>query len=314
MFYIFHGDDKHSQKETLSDLLSKLGDPSMLELNTSRFDGQRLTFPELRHACDSVPFLAEKRLVIVADLFSQKPAFQDELLAYLPTVPESTRLVFLESKSLATNHPAVVLAEKSEKGFVKEFVRPEGGQLEAWIRRQVSEEGGAIQPYAAHLLAANVGNNLELLGHEIEKLVLYKGEEIIEADDVSLLCPFVAEANIFDLVDALGGRVGKEAAKLLQQKLAEGADPFYLFAMFVRQFRLLIQVKELAEMGQRPPEIAKSLKIHSFVAGKLFQQAQNFNLQQLEQIYAHLLETDVGVKTGKSDMPTALSLLVAGLA
>ena len=83
--------------------------------------------------------------------------------------------------------------------------------------------------------------------------------------------------------------------------------------MFVRQFRLLIQVKELADGGSRPPAIATALKMHSFVVGKIYQQSRGFSLTQLEQIYRHLLDIDVAVKTGRNEMPTALNLLVASL-
>jgi DNA polymerase-3 subunit delta len=164
-------------------------------------------------------------------------------------------------------------------------------------------------------LVSSTGNDLALLANEIEKLVLYGLDRgTITPEDVTLLCPYAAEASIFDLVDALGTRDGRAAATLLQSKLDEGADPFYLFAMIVRQFRLLIQVKELADEGLHPPAIASRLKIHSFVAGKIYQQSHHFSQAQLEQIYAHLLETDVGVKTGQADMITSMSLLVAGLA
>jgi DNA polymerase-3 subunit delta len=123
----------------------------------------------------------------------------------------------------------------------------------------------------------------------------------------------VAAASIFDLVDALGNRNGRKASLLLQQKLNEGIDPFYLFSMFVRQFRLLIQVKELADAGYRPQGISRELKLHSFVVGKLFQQARGFSQRELEQIYRRLLDVDVDVKTGQDDMQTALHLLVANL-
>lgn len=313
MFYVFHGDDEHSKRETLADLQKKLGEPSLLELNTTRFVAKNLTFPQLQHACDSIPFLAEKRLVIVEELLGNQPSYLEELLTYLPNLPETTRLVFLESHPLKENHPVVRLANESEKGYVRLFNRPEGSRLEAWIRQKVREAGGNIAPRAAHLLALNAGNDLALLANEIEKLVLYKGQETIEAQDVSLLCSYVAEASIFELVDALGSRHGRTAARLLHSKLDEGTDPFYLFGMFVRQFRLLIQVKELAAMACQASEIASRLNIHNYVAGKLYQQSHNFTLVQLESIYAHLLEIDVAVKTGRMDMPTALSLLVAGV-
>lgn len=316
MFYIFHGDDSHTQKETLVELTAKLDDPAMLELNTSRFEGH-VNFSELRQACDSIPFLTKRRLVLVYDVLSNKPRKElvDELVAYLPTMPDSTRLFFLESSSLRSNHRLIRLAEKSENGYVKAFNRPEGHHLQQWIEQRVADAGGQISPQATHMLATDIGNDLAVMANEVEKLVLFKqGEGVIEADDVARLCPYVAEASIFDLVDALGNRNGRQAAILLNHKLTEGADPFYLFAMIVRQFRLLIQVKELAEEGLRSPAIARASGIHSFVAGKLFQQCQRFSLPQLERIYAHLLETDVGVKTGRADMVTSLNLLIAALA
>ena len=83
--------------------------------------------------------------------------------------------------------------------------------------------------------------------------------------------------------------------------------------MFVRQFRLLIQVKELAESGERPAGMAAQLRMPPFVAGKLAQQAQGFTLPQLEQVYGRLLDIDVETKTGQADMLTSLHLLLAGL-
>jgi DNA polymerase-3 subunit delta len=316
MFYIFHGDDPHSQRETLAELTAKMGDPSMLELNTTRF-GAPLDVGQLRQACDSIPFLAKRRVVIVEDALSHGSTrdLVDQLMEYLPNLPESTRLFFLESQSLRRNNRLLRFAEEQENGYVRQFSRPEGRALERWVTQRTEEKGGTITPRAVHMLITSIGNELAILDNEIEKLVLYRGDDgPVSEEDVALLCPYVAEASIFDLVDALGSRDGRSAAMLLQRKVNEGADPFFLFAMIVRQFRLLIQVKELALDGQRPPAIAKNAGIHSFVAGKMYQQSQQFSLEQLEHIYAHLLETDVSVKTGQNDMLTALNLFVAGLA
>lgn len=317
MFYIFHGEDTHSQKETLAKLMAKMGDPAMLDLNTKRLSPP-ITMNDLHQACDAVPFLAKVRLAIVSDWLTSKQKPDKEIIkalkAYLPQLPQTTRLIFLESRTLPQNHALLKLAQTEERGYVKQFSRPEGRALERWLAGRVEQKNGRISPHAIHLLVANIGNDLQVLDNEIEKLVLYKGEEeTIESKDVQLMCPYVAEANIFDLVDALGNRNGKKAALLLQQKYSEGVDPFYLFSMFIRQFRLLIQVKELADAGQRPPNISKELKLHSFVVGKLYQQARGFSLPQLEQIYRHLLDIDVGVKIGRQDMPTALNLLIATL-
>jgi DNA polymerase-3 subunit delta len=313
MFYVFHGDDEHSKRNFLAQLQEKLGDKSLVDLNTTRFDGASLTMSKLRHACDSIPFLSDRRLVVVDDLLKHKPDYLDTLLEYVLALPDTTRLVFCESRTLRKNHPLVQLALQSESGYVKLFKRLEGREISLWIQNRVRESDGLISPKAAHLLAINVGSDLALLDNEIEKLLLYKGEEMIDVNDVSVLCPYVAEASIFELVDALGSRHGRTSAELLQSKLVDGTDPNFLYSMIVRQYRLLIQVKELAEGGRKPHEIAKTMNIHGFVAGKLYQQCQNYEMSQLEQIYAHLLSIDVRVKLSKIEMTTALNLLAAGL-
>lgn len=315
MFYILHGNDGHSQREWLHKQIAKLGDAEMLTLNTTRF-GNTVTLSELQQACAAMPFLARARIVIVEGLLESVPdkTFVAGLEAWLPDLPEFTRLVFLESKPLPDNNRLIKLAEQSDQGSVRRFDLPVGRALERWIGDQTAALGGEIAPRAAQFLAANVDSNLPALENELEKLVQYKGPGgVIEMEDVVLLSPYAAEANIFDLVDALGNRQAAVAATLLQKKLAEGEDPFRLFPMFVRQFRLLIQVKEMAMAGERPAGMAAQLHVPQFVAAKLAQQAQGFTMPQLEQIYDRLLEIDIETKTGQADMLTSLHLLLAGL-
>jgi DNA polymerase-3 subunit delta len=83
--------------------------------------------------------------------------------------------------------------------------------------------------------------------------------------------------------------------------------------MFVRQFRLLIQVRELADDRYAPQLIARELRLPDFVAGKLNIQARGFTMVELEQIYRRLLDIDVAVKNGRADISTVLDLLVAQL-
>ena len=100
----------------------------------------------------------------------------------------------------------------------------------------------------------------------------------------------------------------------LHRLLDRGENLLGLLAMIVRQFRLLIQVKELQEKSAPAPEMAKTLGQHPFVIEKIGQQARNFSMAQLERIYTHLLDLDVGIKTGEVGDVLALDLLVAELA
>jgi DNA polymerase-3 subunit delta len=130
---------------------------------------------------------------------------------------------------------------------------------------------------------------------------------------VDQVVSYVKEAVIFDLVDALGHRDSRTAASTLQQLQDDGQPSMAIMAMIIRQFRLLIQVKELRQAGENAASVARELGLHPFPAGKLYQQANNFAPDQLELVYRHLLATDVSIKTGKLTPEVALDVLVAGL-
>ena len=327
MFYLFHGEDEFSRSETLADFKKKMGDPGLVELNTTVFDGRKVTLSELQHACDSVPFMAERRLVIVEGLLTRlaskgkeralsawQKEYLEKLTQYLRFLPETTRLVFVENKSIGKSNPVHRLALADERGHIKEFEPPQGRALNRWIEQRVKKKGGQINAAAVETLAAFVGNDLRLLDQEIEKLTIYvDGARPIGEDDVRLLVSYVQEANVFEMVDALGQRNGQRAAKLLHQLLDEGEHPLRLLGMIVRQFRIMIQVKELSEQRLSQQDMAARLKLHPFVVKKTTRQAMNFSMKQLEAIYRRLLETDVAIKTGQMNDVLALDMLVVGL-
>ncbi|MGD2143344.1 MAG: DNA polymerase III subunit delta [Anaerolineae bacterium] len=326
-FYVFHGENEFARSEILAEFTRRLGPPETVDLNTTVLDGERLTLAELRHACDAIPFLAEKRLVIVEGLLGALAAREGcslsetqkrllgDLAGYLPRLPSTTRLVFVEERVLPSRHPILKLAESEPQGYVKCFERLDPNSLPRWVQGRVQESGGTIEPRAAHSLAAAVGADLRLLNQEIVKLVTYtNGERAITEADVDILVPYSQDAVIFDLVDALGHRDGRTAAGTLHRLLAEEEHALGLLGMIVRQFRLLIQVKELKAKGASSREIADELGIHPFPAGKLYHQSTRFSAAQLESVYRHLSETDVEIKTGRIDPEVALDLLVAGLA
>jgi DNA polymerase-3 subunit delta len=332
MFYVFHGDDEFSRAEALADFKARMGDPVMADLNTTHLDGQKVTFGELVHACDAVPFMAQVRLVIVENLLARlagkqshrgraKPSRRDSgflqaLLDYLPRLPESSRLVFVEMNPLSQTHPILKLAKAENQGHEREFRAPDeqSGSLERWILDRARKKGCDIHPPAAHELASFVGRNLRLLDRELEKLVVYvDGQRPIGVTDVRRLVSYVHKANIFEMTDALGRRDGPRASRLLHRMIDDGHEPLYLLIMIVRQFRIMIQVKDLAERGVHPSNIPTRLGMSPFVARKGLSQAAKFSMSQLETIYRQLWETDLSIKTGRVEPVLALDLFVASL-
>ncbi len=328
MFYLFHGEDEYSRALALAEMKAKVGDPSISELNIISLDGEALTMEELIRSCDALPFLSQRRLVIVRDLLSQfeprrgakkrelppaKRELVEGLKEYLPRMPQTTRLVLVEGRRISKSNPIHRLASQLEGGFIKEFRPPKGERLRQWIRERVKEKGGQISPSAVEELANFLGNDLRLLDQEIEKLLTYTGERPIEKEDVHLLVSQVQVATIFSLVDALGHRDSRKATLYLHELMDAGQPLLYIFFMITRQFRLLLQAKELQIEGLGWRAIQTRLGLHPFVAQKLAEQAGNFSRSRLETIHRRLLEVDTAIKTGQMEPQLALDLLAIEL-
>ncbi len=329
MIYLFHGDDEFEKSERIAALKRKLGDLS--DMNAITLDGRTLDRDVLLHHCDVPPFLGEFRLVIVEDLITRlekaksaagnqgktAKAFLQWLTEYLPTMPETTWLVFNESKKLGQRNPILkAIQQLGERGVVQEFVTPQlkKGELARWVAQRAQKKGIRLGAGVAETLASYIGPNLRIIDAELEKLGLFVGDRPVSKEDVRLLCPYAKEASIFDMVDALGNRRTAVAFRLLAQMRQQGAHPLYLLTMIVRQYRILLQVKDYMNQGMRLKEIAAALKLHPYPTEKAMRQARQYSLEQLQRIYDRLLETDVAIKTGQLEANLALDMLVVELA
>lgn len=326
MLYILYGEDNFSIQEAISEIKGGLGDPDLLSTNTHRLDGRQLSAAELGNFCQTVPFLAPKRLILVEGLLSRfsapgrqrgRPTGQPKAEAWQPLVevmkslPEHAVLVLVDGRLEEGNPLLKALAPLARA----ENFRPlRGAKLIAWLQQRVAKAGGSIAPEAAKKLAEVVGENLWAMLGEIEKLILYTGGRRIGVDDVSRVTSHAREADVFTLVDALLGRNLATASRELHSLLAGGAAPAYLIYMISRQLRLLILARELLDNRASREMIQQRLGLsHAFVLDKTIEQARRFSLERLAEAYRRLLGTDLSIKTGQLPGETALELFLVEL-
>jgi len=329
LLYILWGQDDYSLTEALGEIKRGLGDPELLATNTTTFDGQQLTTDQMRTTGETLPFLAEKRLVIVRGLLErfepngrasrrQKNTRSanhrnecESLVAGISQLPESTLLVLIEGRITSRNP---LLRGLSAKAKVKSFPLLRGAQLRQWIQRRVAAGGGTISPKAIELLAQLVGSNLWIMASEIDKLTLFASGRRIEEEDVRAVVSDAQQASVFTMVDAiLEARAGR-AGQALHQLLQRGSSPVYLLAMLSRQARMIVRVKELTSQGGSETEIRNRLGLTSdFARQKTIEQAGRYSLGRLKDLYHKLLEADLAIKTGKYEGELALNILIAEL-
>jgi DNA polymerase-3 subunit delta len=329
MIYLFHGPDAFSIREAVQRQLRAALPAETADLNLTRIPGDALTLDALRFACEALPFLADRRAVVVEGGFSRlgsrrprerktdgaerESGLLGDLAGYLPKVPPNTLLIFVEPDAPPRSGP---LASALDQAKVKQQHFPvlAGAPLTRWIKERAKTAGAAISDRAAQLLATYVGGDLQTLANEIAKLAAYAGPgREIDAAEVQLLVSQAAEANIFQLVDAIGQRNRSRALASLHLLLQEGERPERIMVMVARQVRLLLQAKDLVTQGSPSDEIARTLGLSPYPARKILEQARLFGLTQLRAMHRRVLEADLHIKTGQHEPALALDLLVAEL-
>lgn len=333
MWHLLHGPNEIARDEELAAMKTSIGDEPVASINTTQLD-MTAPFKDIQAACDTVSFLADKRLVIVRNWLTKpgipknKQAKGNEeqlarLAAYLPSLPESTALVFLEDATIPETHPLVKLAGNDDAhGRVKRFDLPEDAVK--WVAESAARKGGQIALPAAKLLASKINRGekndrdhfaddsrlyLRKMDNELEKLVAYANGRRIETSDVELLVADEEISDMFKFIDAVSVRDGRAAYRLMSGILARGESPLVIMSMLARQTRLMISAKEFQNLNG--DQLAQAMNVKPFVAQKSSQQARRFSVPELERAHTAIMEADLAIKTGRIDELAALDTLVA---
>ena len=321
---ILHGDDPYSINQHLNALLDRCfgKERSLEQLNLTRLDGRQATDEELGSAANALPFLADKRVVVLTSPLSRltSDAARKRFLALLEGLPSSTLLVLVIEDTLERKkgwksfpsthfvHRWVMAAGNRAKYELCQLPQP--GEMPMYIRKTAQAQGGQFNPDAAAALAAHIGNDTQMAALEIDKLLTYVDRRRpVEAQDVEELTAQGSQVDVFAMVDALANGNSRQAIGFLHQLLEE-QDPLSLFGMITRQFRLLIQARELMDEG-RGSQIMTEMHQAPFLADKLAGQARRFSMAQLEDIYHRLLSIDEAIKTSQMPPDLALDTFVA---
>jgi DNA polymerase III subunit delta len=319
MFYIFYGDEEFTRSEAVANLRARMAEDDLGDLNTTSLDGRELALDDLINACNTMPFLTQRRMVIVYDMLQR---FQraggakeaERLAVYLPTMPDTTRLLFVESGSLHKNNPLLTRVQDLAGGHVREYIKlaPGSNELRAWVAQRTRSHGVGIEPRAIELLIEQVGNDLRALDQELAKLAGWAAyERTLSVEDVRALASTWPQTDIFGMVDALGLKDRRVALRCFHTLVDDDANALYLLTMIVRQIRLLLSAKDLRENERlSPADIGKTLGLRPFVVEKLSKQAGGFGFDELSQLLQRTLEVDQGIKTGQVEPILALEMLI----
>ncbi len=344
IIYLLHGDDHFGLMGFIEILIGKMGEPATAQMNINRLQTGIDSDGDIKSACLAIPFLSERRLVILTG-FAEKLKKSDsnlnsgngesrntlgqqkEAIEFFKSIPSTTALVLVVEdewvrdkgewgwKNMPDRHWLPTWVKKNTTlAWYKVFALPRGKDMVTWIDKQVRKMGGKISMAAAQELSLSIGYDTQLAHQEIMKLLTYVDyQRPIEVSDVELLAISVIKQNVFDMVDAIGRRDLKYALATLHELLNESAAE-ELMGMIIRQFRLLIIIKEALGTSMSVTDMCGLVRLPVGIVEKLMNQARGFSFSELKSIYHHLLDLDLSNKTSQSPPEVVLDTFIVSLA
>ncbi len=303
--YLLYGEEaylKRLYRNRLRDAVLGDGDP----MNSSYFQGKHIEERDVLEIADTLPFFAERRVVVIEESGWFKR--QSEVADYIPQIPSSTILIFVESEVDKRNR---LYKAVSKHGTVSEMKTPSEKELKLWIASGLKRSGKKLTERTIEYLLERVGTDMELLGQEIEKLVCYAYErEVITEEDIRAICVEQITGKVFQMMEAIGMKQKERALGYYYDLLALRESPLSILFLTLRQFHLLLQAKELNRLHTDSKTIAARLGIPPFTVNRYLAQAKNFPSAVLKEAMEYGLERETEVKTGRMDAQIAVELLI----
>lgn len=308
--YLFQGEEEYIKEKALAALRKKLLPEGLEAMNECILEGQGAG--DVIAACETLPMLAERRLVVVrepvwltAGKGAADSAGSDQLAAYLDRLPETVCLVFFLRGS--PDNRKKLTAALSKRGAAVSFGRLSDAELAKWMAAQLRPHGKSITHENALLLAFVSGRELTSLSRELDKLAAYAGErEEVTREDIEAIATKALEYSVFQMVDALVEGREAEAFSLLYGVLENGEAIISVLALLARQYRNLLRLKQLKDAGVPEAELAKRIGVPPFALRTLTKQARGQSERTLRERLDLCVDTDYAIKSGRMRAEAAL--------
>jgi DNA polymerase III subunit delta len=297
--YLLTGTDRPKVVRAARRLRERIGDDATELLSALEVGGE-----EVAAACNALGlFASERRLVVVENIESWKPGEIEHVVAYLKSPSPETVLALVGE---GVRKDSALAKAVAKAGDVLVYDLPKRGtraDIPAWVARQFAALEIKVDPSVCRLLVDLVGDDLDELAGEVEKLAAWANGDPIGEREVEQLVAPRGETPPFALTDAWGRRDVAGVLAASERLLARTGGPARealprVVGLLTSHVARVAECQALAEAGISPREAAERLKKNRFYVEKLFEQASNFTEDELRDAVVRLADLDLALKGG----------------
>lgn len=321
--YLFYGREFYLIENVIKTCKKSLNE-SMIDFNLDILDGKELTLDQILSNAETLPFMDERKILIIKDfelLKGKKKNFSDsdesELIEYIEKVPSTTVIVFLVYGDVDKRKSLVKKINKV--GIVNHCDKLSDMDLFKWVKNRFKQNEVYINDSEIMYFIEQEGyrdknseKTLSDLENEINKIASFvgKGNNVTKAI-IDKLSQKKVENDIFKLIDEIGNKNSSHAMKIVTDMILEGESVLGIFAMISKQFKLVMQARQLQNQGYSSKVIAEKLSAHPFVVTKALKQGRLFADEAVVDMLNFILESDFKIKNGLMKDNLAVEILVS---
>lgn len=291
---------KRRLDELTGGFVAKYGDLALERLDAGEVEPQAII-----DAVQSMPFLAERKMVVLRDLSANK-ATAEKIEQIISSTSDSVDLIICEP--LTDKRTVFYKTLKKETEF-EEYSEIDVHELPKWLIGEAKKQNCELSFTEARYLVDRVGADQYLLSNELAKLITYSPK--VTRESIDLLTEQAPQSKIFELLDSAFGTKKDRALELYAEQRAQKVEPQAILAMIAWQLQLIALVKKAGK--RNPSEIVKDSGVNEFPIRKAVGLAAKIGDNQLKQMVSNALEIDWRSKTTAIDLDEALKTYIVTL-
>ena len=292
--YLLYGEEAYLKKQYKERFIKAML-PEGDTMNYAYYEGKNTDIKEVIDLAETLPFFAERRLIVFENTGFFKSAGAD-LADYIGDMPDTTYFIFIESE--VDKRSRLYKAVKA-KGHIVELGVQDENTLRRWVQGLVKKEHKTMEPGDIVYFLNKVGTDMENITKELEKLVCYAMDrDVLTREDIDAVCVTQITSHIFEMVNAVAEKNQGKALDLYYELLALKEPPMRILFLLTREYRILFHVKALLKQGYGRKEIASKAGLHPFAAGRYMDQAKRFHTRELRAAIEEGADIEQRVKTG----------------
>lgn len=298
--YLLYGTEEFLIEGALNALKTMLVQPSFKDLNCQTFHVNHIRESDISSiisASQTMPFMSDRRVVIVKGAEALNNAQSSELLEYAKN-PCPTASLILIANTGKIDKKSGLFSELEKRGFLFAFNSLSKKELPLWIKTEIKNRGKDVSNEAVAYIINAAGEGLMDLKGEIDKLTLFAGDKKnIDLSDVETVVSDIKVNSIFDFTDSVGKKDFKAALKALDKIIEAGEIPIKILGMIARQFRILLKIKTLKKRNTPQNKIAPLAGVSPFFLDNYIKQVSRFTEDELLAVFNKLHKTDLALKS-----------------